>query len=237
MEPEDSFVYIEDSFFLPILALHHVGNPPANLSDSAKTWYTSEEKFENILRIIQDNDYTALTSTELLNFLAQKKLPEKSIVLTFDDGAKDFYEVVFPLLQKYNIKATMHIMTGVRGGDWLSAEEIKEMHNTGLVDFESHTKYHVYLTRISRDEALAELQKSKEYLESVLEKQVEVIAYPFGLYDEDVKDIAREAGYKVGLTIKGNIEQNLDDLLELHRIIITEYSDIEQILGLKKVDK
>ncbi|PLX28679.1 hypothetical protein C0581_01395 [Candidatus Parcubacteria bacterium] len=122
MEPEESFVYIEDSFFLPILALHHVGNPPANLSDSAKTWYTSEEKFENILRIIQDNDYTALTSTELLNFLAQKKLPEKSIVLTFDDGAKDFYEVVFPLLQKYNIKATMHIMTGVRGGDWLSAE-------------------------------------------------------------------------------------------------------------------
>ncbi|MBT3539204.1 polysaccharide deacetylase family protein [Candidatus Parcubacteria bacterium] len=237
VEKKINLVELQDSFFIPILALHHVGNPPASLSDSAKTWYISEEKFENILRVIEDNDYTALSMTEFLDFLRQKKIPEKSIVLTFDDGAKDFYEVAFPLLQKYNVKATMHIMTGVRGDDWLSAEEIKEMHDTGLVDFESHTKYHAYLTRISRDEALVELQKSKEYLESILEKQVEVIAYPFGLYNEDVKDIAREAGYKVGLTIKGNIEQKSDDLLELHRIIITEYSNIEEILSIEEVDK
>jgi len=225
-----NFVQIEEEFYLPILCFHHVGESAKGASQEVRDWYISKEKFESILIYLQENNYNTLFASDLLHSMEEGKLPENSILLTFDDGSKTFYTNVYPLLKKYNMKAVMHIMSGVKGKFWLNTEEIQEMQKSGFVEFQSHTEYHAYLTRISDTEIKRELERSKKALEEITGKPVEFIAYPFGLYDERVMRIAKEVGYKGGFTIKRKHTQKRGEPLQLHRTIIMESMDIEDIL-------
>ncbi|MFH0857184.1 MAG: polysaccharide deacetylase family protein [Candidatus Magasanikbacteria bacterium] len=229
-EEKMNFVQIEEEFYLPILCFHHVGESPRGASEETKNWYVSKNKFESILEYLQEKNYNTLFASDLLQYMEEEKLPENSILLTFDDGSKTFYTNVYPLLKKYNMKAVMHIMSGVKGNLWLSTEEIQEMEKSGLVEFQSHTEYHAYLTRISDTEIKRELERSKKILEEITQKPVEFIAYPFGLYDERVMRIAKEVGYKGGFTIKRKHTQKKNDPMQLHRTIIMESMDIADIL-------
>lgn len=224
---------ITATFTLPILALHHIGPAPASLSASAKTWYISEEKFRELLDEIKAWNLYPMTASELLTALESGFLPERAILLTFDDGAADFYTNAFPLLQEYNISATMHLQSHVRSDAWLSEEQIRELANSGLVEFGSHTKYHQYLTRVSEADAREELETSKEKIEAVIgdEYQVRSLAYPFGLYNDAVKQWASDAGYELAFTIDGAAVQDRDDPFAFTRIIITEQTNIERLFA------
>lgn len=221
---------IEETYQLPILGLHHVGPAPAHLSQSAKQWYISEEKFKEILQTIQDKNYTPITAAQLAAGLQKGALPPDPIMLTFDDGAIDFYTVAFPILKQYNIPVTLHIMTGVGGKNYVNKEQIKEMHDSGLVDIQSHTKYHAYLTRISPQERAPEIKTSKQYIEELLDKPVVALAYPFGLYNEEVIEEVKEAGYQIAFTINQGNTQQRDKPFELNRTLIVEYTNIEKLL-------
>ncbi|MBU0661089.1 polysaccharide deacetylase family protein [Patescibacteria group bacterium] len=227
---ETNLVAIADEFDLPILSFHHVGPAPVGASKETKTWYVSEEKFENILKLLNEQGYQTLFATEAVALIAEGHLPEKSIVITFDDGAKDTLTYAFPLLQKYNMKATVFLMTHVRSKNWVNADDIHLMDESGLVEFQSHTKYHEYLTRAPAEKVRDELKGSKEYIEELLGKPVTVIAYPFGLYNDEVIAIAKELGYTAGLTIDRKTLQKKDDLFRLHRVIILEYTDVASLL-------
>jgi peptidoglycan/xylan/chitin deacetylase (PgdA/CDA1 family) len=229
-EEETSFVSLESAFHLPILGIHHVGPAPATASADARVWYISKEKLESILAYIKDNDYHTLFASEAVAYIKEGQLPEKAVVLTFDDGAEDFYTHAWPLLKQYDIKATVNVMTGVRGKDWLSADHIQEMHADGSVEFQSHTRYHAYLTRISEAEAREELAASKAYLEELTGNPVTVIAYPFGLYNNRIIALAKEVGYESGMTIHSGSEQQRENLFELRRFLVTEHTDIARIL-------
>lgn len=228
----DNTVYVEigNEFELPILLFHHVGNAPEGLSADAYTWYVTDKKFEETLKLIQESGYKTLFMSEVLDYLEQGKMPEKATVLSFDDGAIDFYTNAFPLLEKYNMKASVNLMTGVRGEGWLNKEQIKELYESGLVEFGSHTRYHVYLTKILQEEAREELEKSKEMIEELLNTSAVVISYPFGLHNDEVIEIAKELGYKAGLTLHSGVVQNRDEIFEMRRIIITESKDVRKIL-------
>jgi len=224
---------ITATFTLPILALHHVGPAPASLSASAKTWYISEEKFRKLLDEVKAWDLHPMTASELLASIESGFLPERAILITFDDGAVDFYTNAFPLLQEYNVPAVMHLQSHVRSAAWLSEAQIRGMANSGLVEFGSHTKYHQYLTRVSEAEAREELEGSKKKIEDVLgdENAITSLAYPFGLYNDAVKQWASDAGYQMAFTIDGGATQHSDDLMALTRIIITETSNISQLFS------
>jgi peptidoglycan/xylan/chitin deacetylase (PgdA/CDA1 family) len=109
----------------------------------------------------------------------------------------------------------MYIMTGVKGQSWLTADQILELDATGLVEFGSHTVWHPKLTKASAEEINYELTKSKEYLEKLLNKKVTVMAYPFGLYNEAIKNQTKDAGYLAGLTFDQDAWQNPSDLFSL----------------------
>lgn len=228
---DEIFVSINETFDLPIFGFHHVGPAPAAASADARTWYISEKTFESMLKYLTENEYTPLFASEAVAYIKAGKLPEKSVILTFDDGAADVYTHAWPLLKQYGVKATVNIMTGVRGENWLSAEQIKEMHADGSIEFQSHTRYHAYLTRVSETEAREELATSKAYLEELIGDPVTVIAYPFGLYSDRIIAIAKELGYRAGITIHSGKEQERDNLFELRRFLVTEYSNIERILS------
>jgi len=229
---KEKMVKIEDKFKLPILLFHHIGNDTAGLSDSAKTWYVSVEKFAEILGKIEELGYKPIFLSEFLDYLEVGEMPEKSLVISFDDGTIDFYTDAWPILKKYNFKSSVNLMTGVRGENYLDKEKILELDKTGLVEFQSHTVYHAYLTMVGEEELLGELQKSKKYIEDLLNKKTEIIAYPFGLYNEAVSLKAKDLGYKLGLTIKSGVWQDKNNLMEMKRNIITENTEIIKILDL-----
>ena len=224
-------VSIDTEFHLPIFAIHHVGPAPASASADARTWYISDKKLESILAYLDEHGFRPIFIREALAYIKRGVLPEKVVVLTFDDGPIDFYTHAWPLLKKYNTKATVNIMTGVHGENWLSADQIKELHQSGKIDIESHTRYHAYLTRVSEAEAKDELAASKAYLEELTGDPVTVIAYPFGLYDDNIISLAKDLGYQAGMTIHSGAEQSQDALFELRRFIITESTNIERILS------
>lgn len=226
----DTSVEIGETFFLPILAYHHVGPAPATASESVKTWYVSADKFEKDLQYLQQQGYTTLFAKELAQALETGKLPEKAILITFDDGPADYYDYAIDILNKYDMKSTMFLQSHVRSKNWLSEQQIQELDDTGLVEFGSHTKYHAYLTRVSKQEAMDELVGSKEKIEKLLGKEVVSLGYPYGLYNEEVKQWVEEAGYQVAFTIDGGFEQTKIEPFELNRIIVTEITNLENVL-------
>jgi hypothetical protein len=106
--------------------------------------FISEVEFEAHLQHLERNDYTTLTADEFYHAKRNEMSdPIRSAVLTFDDGDIGFYEVVFPLLKKYGMKAINFIIPGWVGREGiLTWEQIQEMNDSGLVDFQSHSMNH-----------------------------------------------------------------------------------------------
>jgi peptidoglycan/xylan/chitin deacetylase (PgdA/CDA1 family) len=126
--------------------------------------------------------------------------PAKPVVLTFDDGYIDFYTTAYPILAKYNFKAVSFIPAGLIGtGYYMNWDQIKEIQKSGLVTFEGHTVTHPNLTAISPAEALKELKEGKEILQSQTGYPVNFIAYPVGISNPSVHELAKQAGYTGGV--------------------------------------
>jgi peptidoglycan/xylan/chitin deacetylase (PgdA/CDA1 family) len=224
--------------FLPILNFHHIGTAPAKSSAVTKSFYIEPEKFEAMMQGLLDEGYQSIFISEAVDYLQQKQLPKQKIMaITFDDGNEDFYTNAWPILHKLNVKASMYLMTGVRGNDWLTVDQILELNDTGSVEFGSHTVWHPKLTKISAEEQARELAESKEFLEKLLNKKSNILAYPFGLYNDEIKTQTKTAGYIAGLTFDQDAWQNPDDLFLLTRISVYPGLDVIKFLDKLKLEQ
>lgn len=117
----------------------------------------------------------------------------KTVIMSFDDGYIDNYTEMFPIIKKYNVKVTVFMVAGYIDGDgFLTKEMIKEMSDSGLVSFQSHTLNHAGLTNLSPDSLRYEFESSKNILEALTGKEVNAICYPSGRYNDDVLAVADE---------------------------------------------
>ncbi len=215
-------VSVPNASSVPMLYYHSVNPSEAN------EIIISPEKLKNQLMLIKNLGYNTITIDELNDYLTSNKtIPEKSIVISFDDGYMDNYTYAFPILKELNMKATIFLITsGIDDGYYLSSDQIKEMASYGI-DFESHTVSHKKLDTLTYEEQLSELKNSKITLENLLNKKINTIAYPFGAYNEDTIKAAKEANYTLAFTTKyGNIHIG-DSLLELNRIYVNTYDTMD----------
>ncbi|MCX6744425.1 MAG: polysaccharide deacetylase family protein [Candidatus Parcubacteria bacterium] len=228
---------ISGKAFIPILNFHHIDTAPAKADKVTRSFYVVPAKFEQIINDLLDNDYRPVFMSEVADYLGKKQLPQENIMaITFDDGNEDFYTNAWPILQKYKIKSSLYIMTGVKGKSWLTPEQILELDKSGLVEFGSHTVWHPKLTKISEEEQRRELVDSKEFLGKLLNKQIEILCYPFGLYNDSIKALAKEVGYKASLTFDQDAWQNPDDLMALTRISVYPGLDVMKFLDKLKTE-
>lgn len=116
-----------------------------------------------------------------------------SVMLTFDDGYEDNYTEMFPILKKYNAKATIFMVTSAidRPG-YLTSEQIKEMADSGLVRFASHTHNHYSLTSLSEKDLRYQFEHSKQILKELTGHEMDAICYPGGSVSEYVTQIAED---------------------------------------------
>lgn len=186
---------------VPILMYHYVGENP-NPADTGRDYLSvSPDKFEEQLTFLKDNGFTPITLDNLYGiFNFQAESPARPIVLTFDDGYIDFYTTAYPILAKYNFKAVSFIPTGLIGsGYYMNWDQIREISKSGLVTFEGHTISHPNLTLLAPNEALRELKEGREVLQAQTGYPVNFIAYPYGISNYQVQDLAKQAGFAGGV--------------------------------------
>jgi peptidoglycan/xylan/chitin deacetylase (PgdA/CDA1 family) len=183
--------------------------------------------FEAQMQALKDSGITVISMADFLSWRrGEKAIPEKSAIINIDDGNLSGYKVAWPVLKKFGYPFTMFIYTDYvkggpkSGGQSLTWDQLAEMRDAG-VDIQSHTVSHSSLNARkgkTDEEYLAwlksEIVGSKEMLEKNLGIQVKAFAYPYGLHNETVRNVVKEAGYEVAFTVWGRrIAYGADPLL------------------------
>lgn len=211
---------------VPVLMYHSIGyekDNPVRLP---------VENLEKQMKYLKDNNYSTLSMDDLYDYFENNKpIPEKSIVLTFDDGYLDNYTKLYPVLKKYGFKGTIFVITNTidKEKDYLLSSQLKELDKSCLA-IESHTASHENLSELSYDKQLKTLKASKEYLEKTLNREVNYIAYPFGKYNEETLRAAKDAGYKMAFTTDGKWSDKSDGILTLDRVYISGFFDLDTFI-------
>jgi len=181
---------------VPVLMYHVLGDGPNSL-------YVSVADFRAQMDWLQKNGYHTVTLMQLYrNQTKGDPLPDKPIVLTFDDGYASFYTVGYPAFKQHHFTAVLFAVPGFFGRPgYVTAQQVLEMDRGGM-EIESHTMRHLDLPSLS-DEALHhEVFDSKKELEQALGHAVQFFCYPSGSYNIRVLKFVKEAGYLAGLTTK-----------------------------------
>ena len=226
------------SYSYPRVLMYHMISEhlPKNQSKFNRLRVKPSE-FEKQLIWLKKNNFKSFTLTELSEL---KNIPAKSVVLSFDDGYEDNFTKAFPLLRKYNFKATIYIVLNRFEQNWatdkdlnqasnelnsekmLSNEQIKEMLDSGLVEIGSHTLDHVNLPKLNKEEKNKQIIESKQQIEKVFNIKCNSFAYPFGFFDEDSVKIVNEANYtNATTTVNGVFNKNKYSNFEIPRIMIS----------------
>ena len=224
---------------IPIIMYHYVEYVKDIEDLIKKRLDISPDLFEGHLKALKEASYKTYFVKEIPDILEGKiEYSSRSAVLTFDDGYEDFYTDVFPLLKKYQMKATVYIIVnfiGRRG--FMNEKEIKEVLDSGLVELGSHTFDHLYLKFTPETVARKQIFESKKVLEEKFNVKIETFAYPYGAFSEKTIDLVKEAGYRAAVSVIPSMIQSKENLFYLSRVrpgIFTPKTMIRVIESYKK---
>ena len=246
---------------IPILLYHSV--IPKLEEEHSRSMFVSEVNFEKDLKYLKENGYETISLEQMEDYYLGEEiqLPKKPIVITFDDGYLNNYEYAYPLLRKYDTKAVIYLIGWSVGRDTFidsdkeitphfNWEQAREMYESGLIQFGSHTfdlhneqgfsygygkevgfglaimddeSDEEYKTRVEED-----LKKSKIMIEEEIGQEVTSIAYPYGEYNKTLIDMLEELGFKSGLITES--DQESKSPFTIRRQTITEDRRISDIL-------
>ena len=171
-------------------------------------------KFEQLLQYLAEKKAVFCFVSELDQYQGQRNV----FALSFDDGFMDNYQYAYPLLKKYRAKATIYLATQIEGIEKLNAEQIREMSDSGLIEFGAHTRHHVNLLKLSDDEAFAEMQASKQDVEALVGRCLS-FAYPFGRFNAKHQQMAKELGFQNAVSTRKKVESyTLENQFNIPRV-------------------
>jgi peptidoglycan/xylan/chitin deacetylase (PgdA/CDA1 family) len=193
------------------------------------------QELKKHFELIKSNQMTPISLNRLIAHLRTgSPLPEKPILLTFDDGYGGHYEYAYPLLKKYNYPAVFAIHTsgvGVNAGrTHVTWEQLRIMASDPLITISSHSKTHPALTKISDKQLYKEVVESKEILEAKLNRSIIYFTYPYGNYDSRVKKIVASSGYLAAIAIGVPTEMFAGQSKDLFAISRFEKSRLEKVI-------
>jgi len=190
------------------------------------------------MEYLHKQGYHAILPEELLMHLrTNTELPDRPIMLTFDDGYEDFYKNALPAILKYDFKAAVFIVADLAGdinlwrvkGVWQEAklltwDQIKELSDRGF-SVGSHGLTHLPLTRIySPVKLISQIKGSKIKIESHINKPVKVFSYPYGKFNGLIKWLIKLYGYEMAFSICPGVNEEIKDLFSLKRIEINNHN-------------
>jgi peptidoglycan/xylan/chitin deacetylase (PgdA/CDA1 family) len=213
------------------------------------------EVFEGQMHHLGEAGYRTLTAGELLSFVSgELTLQGKAVVITFDDGWLDNYLYAFPVLKKYQLNATVFLITDrtdmasgrtatlpdrvpthneskalIEQGEAyrvaLNWKLVGEMEGSGLVKFYSHTRSHRKCDTLSEKELLRELEESKRIMEEKLGRPCPYLCWPYGRYDQHALNTAKDVGYRGLFTTEHGVVQAGSDPFAIKRIVVKDNTE------------
>jgi peptidoglycan/xylan/chitin deacetylase (PgdA/CDA1 family) len=223
---------------VPILMYHYISDPPPGANAVRRDLSVSPALFESHLRYLRDAGYHVITLDDLLRFLTfGQPLPDKPVILTFDDGYVDNYISAFPLLKRYGMVGQFFLITDfVDAGqaDYMTWPQIEEMGAAGQ-RFGSHSRNHPDLRGQSVDYLIWQALGGLEDIQKHLGYRPRWIAYPSGSYDKRTIQVYKSANYWGGLTTVQGATHTGDGIFELSRVRVRgSYSadDLARLLSL-----
>lgn len=216
-----SFILLPAKHVVPVLWYHSIDE----YSQVSKL-SVAPESFERQMIFLKRRGYNVVGLDELIDSIkAKKKLPSRTVAITFDDGYENNFTVAYPILKKYGFPATIFVVTDWVGrAGYISWDQIKRMADNGI-DIGAHTKTHPCLTDLDRSRAWDEISGSKRTIEAMIGHEVKFFCYPFGAFNEEAKRMVQEAGYVGACATNPGKLAPKDDIYALKRIRISRTSD------------
>lgn len=214
---------------VPILLYHSVSDDPAPW---IRRHCISPDVFSRHVEAILRSGRTALSVAEYARLLeAGGALPDRPVVITFDDGLADFQEHALPALLRAGLPVTLFVTTGFLErppdgravnrppGPWLAPTALLELQAMG-VEIGAHTHSHPQLDTLAVDAARSEIGRSKAVLEDLLLAPVPSFAYPYGYHGAVVRRLAQESGFASACAVKNAFSCPGDDRFALARLTV-----------------
>lgn len=201
---------------------------------SKDPWAMSQTQFAEEMAFLAKNGFHPIT---LDQFHAAKfnhaSLPSRPIIITFDDGYVSNFTNAYPVLQQYGFHATIFMVSGFIGRKgFLTADQLKTLENSGLVQIESHTVHHKNLSHLTQSQVMFELTHSRETLSQVLGRPVNYFCYPEGGYNWNVALDVQRAGYLLATTTTQGYANLAENPVRLRRIVVHEGVSLSQFAKL-----
>lgn len=245
-----------DSVCVPILMYHSI------MKSNSKNgrFIVTESQLEDDLKYLKENNYTTIVMEDLINYVYNNKpLPEKPVILTFDDGYYNNYVYAYPLLKKYDFKGVLSIIgyytdmyteNGEKNENYshITWDDINEMLSSGTFEFQNHS-YNLHTLDKGRNGSKKKKGESKEAYRKMLSEDLEKLqtefksntgielttyTYPFGSVSSDSYDIIKDLGFKCSLSCESGVNTVTKDpecLYMLKRTIRTPSASARKILS------
>ena len=228
---------------VPILLYHSISDSP---SPYIRRFAVPPATFRRHLAAIAERGCTTLTVSEYVDAAASgpANVPDRTVVVTFDDGYEDFYEHALPALLDFGIEATLYVTSGflrdfddgsVAGarGRMMNLTELQYAADVGT-EIGGHTHSHPELDTLPRAHARDEIERCKVLLTDAVGREIRSFAYPHGYSSASVRRLVEAAGYDSACGVKNAISSPNDDRFSLSRLMIrdvTSLHDLEQWLA------
>ncbi len=224
-----------------ILLYHRISSREDDLSKfdaEDRVYLSKEEEFIQQLEYLNSHGYITIHLSQLLEYLQNRtSLPEKSLIISFDDGNQSDYALAFSLLKRYGFKATFFLTTDfIDKPGHLKRSHIEEMSKNGM-EFGSHGKTHKFLSILKEEELRSELGESKKVLEEIIGKEVNLLSLPGGYCSSKVRKLARELGFKEICTSEFGWNENKTDPFKLRRVSLRYGDPLPFFISLVTLDK
>lgn len=233
---------------VPVLLYHHI-LPQEDIDKYG--WENNDsvislEKFQEQMKYLKENNYYTATLKEVEQFVkGERKLPRKTVVITFDDGYLSNLVHAYPIMKEYGYKGTIFVIgdSELREKEEYDpvttqriyipeAEQYGDVFEYGCHTYNLHTMVdgQAMLEVLDKENIKEDLQKSKSLLNA------KAIAYPFGKYNETTIEAVKELGYRLGFTVKsGYIKMGIGQY-ELPRFVINPRTTLERFINIVDVN-
>ncbi len=215
---------VDANLSVPILMYHEVAPHTPGMDALKLSLLVTPDQFAQQMQYLKDNNFTTITLDDWMAArVGQATLPRNPVILTFDDGRLGVYRNAFPVLKRNGQKAILFLISNEVGRvakgylDWSMA---REMQNTGLITFGSHTVHHAVLPPLTTQRALMELSYSKMVIQRNTGRRCDYFCYPHGKYDARVAKLVGVAGYRAATSEIPGWSRVTDNAFELRRVRI-----------------
>jgi len=208
------------TYSVPILMYHYVEYVKDTRDTIRQSLNIPPDVFEEQLKTLSEEGYTFLTASELEEVIdGKRELPQKPVLLTFDDGHWDILSDIVPLFKKYQAQGTVYIITDfLNGSDFLTEEQLGKVIDSGVFEIGAHTVHHVSLAGKMPQTVKFEVEESKNFLEKKYNIWVNAFAYPNGALDLPSLEAVREAGFTTAVSTVPGVEVTAANRFALYRL-------------------